>query len=974
MGFLKKIGRTLGPALGLAGAVVSMIPGLKYVGLGMMIAGGVVSALSAEAAKRARGGAPAIAHRVNTRSSREPLKLVYGACEVGVNKTYYHAANPYLHIVAEIGEGPISGIVRQSGAIYTTTGTAFPTSDPPLVYLDGKLWTEYGTGNVTIRLYTGTSTQSVCAELQSATSGAWDEALRYTAYLYVVLRYDPTKFTREPDITLVVHGLVCYDPGAANYSWTSNPALIAYDVMTRSAQRGGMGIPAAEIDTASVVAARDYCDAKGWTCNIPITSRSPVTDYLAQVLACYRGAVIYSEGKYKFRFADLNHESVALALDESDVVAGTLSISSPQMHERPNALRVTYLDSTKHSQPNELVYAPPDAVSADGDYRELQVALYGMSDQASVQKMAAYILESERLRYTVRFEAGERAAVLEPYDLITLTHSMPGWSAQRLRVLSVGVTSDHTVALECVSEHDELYDDTYHLTDQSYHTTTLVSPTEVPDVENISLSEESYVYRLRTYVRLNVSFDPPADYPYFSHAEVWVSLDSGATWENRGTARASFSIDPAQEGATYHVKLVATNIFGSKQDFAAAPYSVLPVTGKIGLAPMSLTSLNAVYTGTTLNVFADRVPDSDVELYEFRLGASWDGGVFLGAFRAPNLAIGGVRPGTHTIWANTLGANGVYGDTPRSATITIQTPAGYTAAITLGPSTNVVTNSDMETTLAWTTAGGASISYTTARQHYGDYSLLLRPGTTSGSVWQTVGAVSAGGKYTGSLWVLPEGSTVVRYVVADGAGNTTYTTTAPVTPAQWNLVTMPTITIGTGGSSARLEIGDPVTTASTHYVDDVIMLGGEGIGACAYYYSGPYVRNTHTTGLVGVWRSPIWDATTNRTWLAYVDSSFVVLGGGNTWSAKFPTTSITWAAAGLNSTVRWSEWFAPSAAPAIRMQINYGPTTALGYTADRAEIMCAVVSGRYFQVETCVTDPDPTIYGMVRSPAIVLCT
>jgi hypothetical protein len=38
------------------------------------------------------------------------------------------------------------------------------------------------------------------------------------------------------------------------------------------------------------------------------------------------------------------------------------------------------------------------------------------------------------------------------------------------------------------------------------------------------------------------------------------------------------------------------------------------------------------------------------------------------------MSLKGVKPGSHTFWANTLGNNGLYGETPRSATVTLKDP------------------------------------------------------------------------------------------------------------------------------------------------------------------------------------------------------------------------------------------------------------------------------------------------------------
>jgi hypothetical protein len=94
-----------------------------------------------------------------------------------------------------------------------------------------------------------------------------------------------------------------------------------------------------------------------------------------------------------------------------------------------------------------------------------------------------------------------------------------------------------------------------------------------------------------------------------------------------------------------------------------------------------LAALYAIHNQNTINLWADRLSDDDIEAYEFRTGTSWNVGVFLASLRSPNFSLSGVKPGQHTFFANTLGNNGLYGTSPQSATITLQDPPdGYNQA------------------------------------------------------------------------------------------------------------------------------------------------------------------------------------------------------------------------------------------------------------------------------------------------------
>ena len=151
-------------------------------------------------------------HLINYKSKDFRYPLAYGKCRMGGNRAYEATSGPgdrYYHQILNIGMGPMEGIVRQDGSIYTTTGTLIPTSNPPLIYLDGKLWTQTNmAGNCHFEWFNGADDQTVCTTLQNAVSQAqWDMTQRHKAYLYCRFDYDKDLFLGVPEVTVVVAGL-----------------------------------------------------------------------------------------------------------------------------------------------------------------------------------------------------------------------------------------------------------------------------------------------------------------------------------------------------------------------------------------------------------------------------------------------------------------------------------------------------------------------------------------------------------------------------------------------------------------------------------------------------------------------------------------------------------------------------------------------------------------------------------------------
>ena len=120
----------------------------------------------------------------------------------------------------------------------------------------------------------------------------------------------------------------------------------------------------------------------------------------------------------------------------------------------------------------------------------------------------------------------------------------------------------------------------------------------------------------------------------------------------------------------------------TKQDLNEATKLSILVTGKSNTAPDSLTYLLAIPGNGSVSLRSVKLTDPDIEIYEFRVGDQWTGGIFLSAKRSPHEELSLVKPGTHTFWCNTKGTNNLYGDTPQDATVDVSIPKGWTSYTT----------------------------------------------------------------------------------------------------------------------------------------------------------------------------------------------------------------------------------------------------------------------------------------------------
>jgi len=601
--------------------------------------------------------------QINTCDNTIPLPIVLGRCRVGINRVYTGVSgedNKFLHIIGNICEGEIEGIVNIGGV--------------DQFFLDDDIYTKFG-DKVYFEMFNGSPTQTVCATLHNAIP-EWNEPKKNTAYIYIKLEYDQDLFNGLPQFSLLIDGMKVKDPRTGEVGFSRNGAVQAYDFCTRT--RAGVGISDARLD-AIISETADYCDEKGWTCDLVIKEGN-AADILEQIMITYRGAMLFSEDTYKLKFRDLNYETPVMEINDDMVVEqggqSTLSITQPSIFNTPNAVRMRWVNPEKKHTEDDYQLVDLAAQEKDGYIREEQIDVKGITSTENVMKMANYFLERLRLNKTAGLTSHSRAMQLEPHDLIWLTHTRPGWDKKIMRVNSMGIGFDGNVALSLEEEYDQFYDDIYEITEHVFHDTILPNIKDpVPSVSNVSMTEEQYFYRGRSFTRLKVDFERPLNYPWFDHCDVYLKIGDG-DWKFMTTATNDYLIDPVEEGETYYARLVTVSIWGTKEDFDSAYTASKTIVGAID-APPDVTGFTAMAAGDSVSIFADLIDRPDVFVYEVRSGAGWEGGLVVGQNETPNFRLVGMKPGTLTLWIKAMTNAGIYSAHAASTQVTVFGPSGY---------------------------------------------------------------------------------------------------------------------------------------------------------------------------------------------------------------------------------------------------------------------------------------------------------
>lgn len=628
-----------GIAMGSELAVSTAITGAIGTAAGALAGGVVRSALGGNAsAPQSVAQAADIARGIltNTSGTIDPINAVYGSRRVGGTVCFVQASggsNEYLHLVVALCEGEISAINT--------------------VYLDGTASTDAKFGStVYIEKFTGSDGQAACATLTAACPN-WDanHKLSGVAYLYVRLTYDSNIYGSIPTITADIDGRLVYDPRDATTKFSNNPALCIRDYLTNS--RFGRGIPTGAVDDATFSTAANYCDA---TVSVPTgtqarytidgvvnTNVAPLQNLSDMLMAC-RGFLTFSGGKYKL---GIDSPGTATFAFTEDNIVGQWQIKLPEKRNRANRVRATFFDPANNWQPNIAVQESSTYRAEDnGVLLELEYSLNFTSNIYRAQQIAQISLKASRKQTLCQFGATIAGLRCEVGDLVTITHSTPGWSSKVFRVIALSLLSSDEVKVTALEYDANVY---------NLDPLVLVSPlpgTNLPDPRTVAppgvptVTESLYETTGSAGVKARASIEwVPVD-PYARSHRLSYRSAGGAWTTLPDSSSPSVFIDDLAPGL-YEFRAATLNAFGVVSSWSAV--CAVEIRG-LTVPPVDPAWLYAVPKSGLASLSWPLTADLDVKIggravvrhTPLTTGATWEAGIVLDDL--PGAATGGMFP------------------------------------------------------------------------------------------------------------------------------------------------------------------------------------------------------------------------------------------------------------------------------------------------------------------------------------------
>ena len=479
--------------------------------------------------------------------------------------------------------------------------------------------------------YYGTATQTVDSRAGTAVKG-----LRHVAYLAATITTGD-KVSSNPILSARVTGRKIQTWNSTNSNWTTNalsssknPAAIIRDYLLLSTVLGGCGVPAAYVDDTSFGAVSVICDAlidngSGGTepryeLDIVIDTRHSAIDNLDKMLITCNAALIRSGATYKLAI-EKSGETAVQAFTEDNINKGTFSYGYGKADETPNKVGVEWISALEPKNPKRIAWAEDELDQETRGVREEKIETYGIIRQTQASRQAKKILYERKINdIWCEFESNMSAMHCEPFDVVSVTHSRPSWTAALFRIIEMNEVDFGKAKYLCQAYNGSVVDDKQGSTLDDWDYGSPPNPYEpVPDVADLAISEVGWVNADGTYTtHINVTWTAPSSRRELLDSYIIELKKGSADYIVVGEAPASatsYRISTNLEsGIVYQVRVKTRSI--NRIISNGSTSSALTLVGK-NLAPANVSGF--IYSwGKELEIMWNIVTNIDLAGYEVR--------------------------------------------------------------------------------------------------------------------------------------------------------------------------------------------------------------------------------------------------------------------------------------------------------------------------------------------------------------------
>jgi len=270
----------------------------------------------------------------------------------------------------------------------------------------------------------------------------WDSTWTMTNLTFALVKVD---YNRDKGIT----GIPTLKFKVSNTLYKPGDAL--YDYMTNTVS--GAGLPASQIDTASLIALNDYADdevnffnedtgttetlADRYQINGIINPQKNVLSNLQEIANSTGVYINYDITTGKWGVIIDKDNTVRYNFNDSNIVGG-IDVTATSLDSMYNSVEVSFPSRLIQDQTDTITIAlPTEFKNANEPVNKLSISLSMLNEPVQARELAYLALYQNRQDRVITFNTDYSKIDVAAGDVITLTNSVYGFTNQPFRVIRV---------------------------------------------------------------------------------------------------------------------------------------------------------------------------------------------------------------------------------------------------------------------------------------------------------------------------------------------------------------------------------------------------------------------------------------------------------------------------------------------------------------------------------------------------------
>ena len=241
----------------------------------------------------------------------------------------------------------------------------------------------------------------------------------------------------------------------------ANNEFFVYDPhLTITLASGSITTEIAQGSTTTTITATEL--QKRFEINGVIDTNESVLDNVKSMSANMRGIFTYSGGLFSLKIEGA--ESVALSIDEDDILDNGITLQLENKGEKYNKVEVEFSNAQKNYETDTVVYthtATTDAsdYTSDDGYESLEANINFpyITNQAIATQHAKAILERSRNSRSISFRGTHKLLNVKVGELISVTNPSLNMSSEQYRITQMEINSDLTISVTAIIYQSAVY-------------------------------------------------------------------------------------------------------------------------------------------------------------------------------------------------------------------------------------------------------------------------------------------------------------------------------------------------------------------------------------------------------------------------------------------------------------------------------------------------------------------------------------